>query len=123
MREVEIFSTSDLLLQTEEGEKYFEAIVAYLYYNTDLEIQKFIDKMRTISPRAEKKFISTAMRLEMKGEKRGRKEGIKEGKRKGKEEISINLLKNGVSVELIALSTGLTKEELLKLQEEYNQKN
>ncbi len=75
--------------------------------------------MRTISPRAEEKFVSAAMRLEMKG----RKEGIKEGKRKGKEEVSINLLKNGVSIELITLSTGLTKEELLKLQEEYNQKN
>ncbi len=118
--EVGIFSNSDLLLQTEEGEKYFETIVAYLYYyNTDFEIQKFISKMRTISPRAEEKFVSAAMRLEMKG----RKEGIKEGKRKGKEEISINLLKNGVSIELITLSTGLTKEELLKLQEEYNRKN
>ncbi len=30
--EVGIFSDSDLLLQTEEGEKYFETIVAYLYY-------------------------------------------------------------------------------------------
>ncbi len=118
-REVEIFSGSDLLLQTEEGEQYFETIVAYLYYNTDFEIQKFIDKMRTISPRAEEKFVSTAMKLEMKGEKRGRKEGIKEGIIKS----AINFLKNGASIELVSLSTGLTKKELLKLQEEYNREN
>ncbi len=117
--EVEIFSSSDLLLQTEEGEQYFEAIVAYLYYNTDFEIQKFIDKMRTISPRAEEKFVSTAMRLEMKG----RKEGREEGRKKEREKIAINFLNNGVSIEIVTLSTGLTKEELLKLQEEYNHKN
>ncbi len=121
--EVEIFSSSELLLQTEEGERYFETIVAYLYYNTDFEIQKFIDKMRTISPRAEEKFVSTAMRLEMKGERRGEQRGRKEGKKEGKKEVAINLFKNGVSVDLAAVYTGLNKEELLKLQEEYNREN
>ncbi len=75
--------------------------------------------MRTISPRAEEKFVSTAMRLEMKGEKRGAERGRKEERKK----IAINLLKNKVPIELATIYTGLTKKELLKLQEEYNRKN
>lgn len=118
-RTFEIFSGLNLLLQTEQGEHYFQEIVGYLYYATDVETQKFVEKMRAISPNAEKQFVSTAMRLEMKGEKRGEKRGKEIGIKIGIEKVALNLLKNGASIDLVAMSTGLTKKELYKLQETF----
>ena len=50
------------------------------------------------------------------GIKEGRKEGIKEGLEKGEKkkqlEIACNLKKAGISIEVIAVSTGLTIEEI-----------
>ncbi|MCM1001371.1 MAG: transposase, partial [Wolbachia endosymbiont of Melophagus ovinus] len=52
------------------------------------------------------------------GEERGRQEGIKIGAKKGKIEVAKNLLKAGVSVDLITESTGLPKAEIAQLKEE-----
>ena len=50
------------------------------------------------------------------GRKEGRKEGLKEGLEKGEKkkqlEIACNLKKAGISIEVIAVSTGLTIEEI-----------
>ncbi len=56
--------------------------------------------MRTISPNAGEKFISTAMRLEMKGrEKRNR-------------EIAFSMIKEGYTDKEIMKLTGLTQEQI-----------
>lgn len=47
-----------------------------------------------------------------KGRKEGRKEGKKEGKFEEKRSTSISMLKEGLSIELIARVTGLDKEEI-----------
>ncbi|MGL9775150.1 hypothetical protein, partial [Wolbachia endosymbiont of Cimex lectularius] len=44
--------------------------------------------------------------------------GIEKGKTEGKIEVAKNLLKAGVSVDLIAESTGLSKAEIVQLKEE-----
>jgi predicted transposase/invertase (TIGR01784 family) len=104
-----IFGEINQLLQTEQGEQFFEAIVSYLYYATNLETPKMVEKMRTISPNAGEKFVSTAMRLEMKGIEKGIKK------------VAYSLLKQGVSDEIILIATKLTQKELdyLKSIKEY----
>ena len=54
-----------------------------------------------------------------KGIKKGRKEGLAEGLKKGREEtirnIVVNLKSAGMSIEIIANVTGLTKEDIEEL--------
>jgi len=104
-----IFGEINQLLQTEQGEQFFEAIVSYLYYATNLETPKMVEKMRTISPNAGEKFVSTAMRLKM------------EGMENGIKKVAYSLLKQGVSDEIILIATKLTQKELdyLKTLKEY----
>jgi len=104
-----IFGEINQLLQTEQGEQFFEAIVSYLYYATNLETPKMVEKMRTISPNAGEKFVSTAMRLKM------------EGMENEKKRVAYSLLKQGVSDEIILIATKLTQKELdyLKTLKEY----
>jgi len=68
--------------------------------------------MRTISPKAGEKFISTAMRLEMKG----RLEGVKK--------VAFSLLQQGIADEIILAATELTQKELnyLKTLKEFEWK-
>ncbi|EPF9821350.1 Rpn family recombination-promoting nuclease/putative transposase, partial [Providencia stuartii] len=55
-----------------------------------------------------------------KGHQQGLEEGIEKGIEKGKHEANLatarTLLKNGISLELIMESTGLSQEELISLQ-------
>ena len=54
------------------------------------------------------------------GKKEGRKEGKKEGKKEGRKEeretIALNLLQQGLSIEMIAQVTSLTTDEVQALQ-------
>ena len=52
-----------------------------------------------------------------KGKKEGIKEGIKEGKRREKEETAKKLLELDVEIETIKKATGLSEEEIKKLEE------
>ena len=104
-----IFAGINQLLQTEQGEQFFETIVSYLFYATKIETQKFVEKMRTISPKAEEKFISTAMRLQMKG----KMEGIKK--------VAYKLIQKGLDNQFIKETTNLTDEQIdyLRKMKEY----
>ncbi len=109
----EIFAGINQILQTEKGEQFFDTIISYLFYATELETSKIVEKMRTISPKAGEKFVSTAMRLQMKGEKQGIVKGV--------EKVAFSMLKKGYSdVEIMEL-TGLSKSQLdyLKTLDEY----
>jgi len=112
------FANINQLLQTEQGESFFETIISYLYYATNLETQKIVEKMRTISPKAGEKFISTAMRLENKGEKRGLIKGIETEKQR----IAFSMLKKGYSDDEIIELTKLSKIQLdyLKTLDEFS---
>ncbi|MDR3132368.1 MAG: transposase, partial [Rickettsiales bacterium] len=52
------------------------------------------------------------------GHEKGRAEGREEGEQQAKIAVAQNLLKAGVSVDLIAESTGLPKAEIAQLKEE-----
>ncbi|WP_237069629.1 hypothetical protein [Providencia stuartii] len=51
-----------------------------------------------------------------KGHQQGLEEGIEKGKHEANLAIARTLLKNGISLELIMESTGLSQEELISLQ-------
>ena len=48
----------------------------------------------------------------------GKEEGLKEGENKEKIQIAMKLLKNNISINIIAQSTDLPEEEIRKLQEQ-----
>ena len=54
--------------------------------------------------------------------KKGREEGLMEGREEGIEkrsrEIAINMLNNGIPVQTISTCTGLSEEEVAKIQSE-----
>ncbi len=104
-----IFGEINQLLQTEQGEQFFEAIVSYLYYATNLETPKMVEKMRTISPNAGEKFVSTAMRLKM------------EGIEKEKKRVAYSMMQENIPDAVILKVTKLTQKELdyLKTLKEY----
>ncbi len=109
-----IFAGLNQLLQTEQGEQFFETIVAYLLYATGIDTEKYVETMRTISINAGEKFVSTAMKLEMKGEKRGLIKGI--------EKVAFNLILKGFDNKFINEATGLTNEQInhLRKTEKFN---
>lgn len=58
--------------------------------------------------------MSTAVR---KAEERGIEKGIEKGIEEGKFDIALNFLKMGLSVDQVASGTGLTIEEIEKIQD------
>lgn len=56
---------------------------------------------------------------EKKGERKGEKIGEKIGEKKAREKIAKNLLNIGLDTERIVEVTGITKEELKKIEKEY----
>lgn len=69
-------------------------------------------------------IVNIAQRLQDKGRQEGILQGIQQGRVEGKVEgireaqisMARNLLKNGISLELIMESTNLSREELVSLQ-------
>ncbi len=53
-----------------------------------------------------------------KGHEEGREEGHEEGREERNLEVAINLLQLGTPCEIVAKATGLSLEEVLKLQKE-----
>lgn len=60
--------------------------------------------------------MNIAQRLQDKGEKIGWEKGREEGIREAKIMMARSLIKNGVDLDLIIDSTGLSREKLISLQ-------
>ncbi len=105
----DIFANINTLLQDEQGNTFLETITTYLYYKTNIKIQKIAEKMKTISPQAEKTFISTAERL------------IMQGNKEGMEKVAFSMLKENFDDKIIIKVTSLSQERLdyLKTLDEY----
>jgi len=106
------FSNIEKLLKTENGEKFFSSLVAYLFYTTKIKTHIFLEKISEISEEAGKKFVSTADLLISEGKKKGIKEGI--------EKIAFNLIYNGFDNRLIKKVTSLDINEIKRLRELQN---
>ena len=52
------------------------------------------------------------------GRMEGRMEGLEKGLKQGRREIATNMLRNGLSIQTICDCTGLSVEEITKIQSE-----
>ena len=104
-----IFANLNQLLQTKRGEQFFENIVAYLLYATEIDVKKYAENMKTISQNVEKKFVSTAMKLKT--------EGIENGKKI----VAFSMIRKNYSSQEIMELTGLDKKQIeyLRTLKEY----
>ncbi len=76
-------------------------------------------ELRRIAELKEKYIRDEAAALEYaieKGQKEGVEKGIKEGIEKGIKETAKNMLKLGLEIDIISKATGLSKEEILKME-------
>lgn len=93
----------------------------YLFITLDSpNFEHIVQQLSEQAERHKEAIMNIAQRLQDKGEKigweKGREEGREEGMREAKITMARNLLKNGVSLDLIVESTGLSREELISLQ-------
>ncbi|MCF6147393.1 MAG: Rpn family recombination-promoting nuclease/putative transposase [Candidatus Kuenenia sp.] len=114
--------------EEEEGLRFLESVIRYLYNASDIAEERVIDTLKEISEEGGKLSMTIAARLiekgKMAGREEGRMEGEREGERKGriegiKEAIEIGLeLKYGVEglkiLEKISTITSLEKLEAIK---------
>nr|ELR5039378.1 Rpn family recombination-promoting nuclease/putative transposase [Providencia stuartii]ELR5082375.1 Rpn family recombination-promoting nuclease/putative transposase [Providencia stuartii] len=81
------------------------------------QVEKYQEAIMSIAQRLQDKGIKVGWE---KGHQQGLEEGIEKGIEKGKYEANLAtaraLLKNGISLELIMESTGLSREDLISLQ-------
>ncbi|MGL9719175.1 MAG: Rpn family recombination-promoting nuclease/putative transposase, partial [Wolbachia sp.] len=100
----------------------YDQLVKYNWTDDERALYEWIEKN-------ENDNVSCLNQKFNEGKKEGRQEGIQighqkgraEGRREEKIEVAKNLLKAGVSVDLIAESTGLPKAEIIQLHEEIAQ--
>lgn len=103
-------SEKELTLLGEEDKVIAMAIKEYEKFNDD-------PKLRDLAERREK-FLRDVNSSKMTAVRRARAEGKAEGKTEREVEIAISLLKEGLSIEFIAKTTGLSKQEVKKLSKE-----
>lgn len=90
--------------EEEEGLKFLESVIRYLYYASDIAEERVIDALKEISEEGGKLSMTIAARLIEKGKitgrMEGRVEGKKEGERKGRIEGKIEGLKEAIEIGL-----------------------
>ncbi|MEQ1962623.1 Rpn family recombination-promoting nuclease/putative transposase [Xenorhabdus khoisanae] len=96
-------------------------ILNYLFVTMDSpHFEQVIQQLIEQADSHQEVIMSIAQRLQEKGREEGIQQGMLQGIRQGEKQASINiartLLKNGVSIELIMESTGLSRDELISLQ-------
>ncbi len=104
-------------------------ILNYLFIALDSpNFEHIVEQLSEQAERHKEAIMNIAQRLQDKGEKigwekglekgieKGIEQGIEKGMREAKITMARSLLKNGVSLDLIIESTGLSREELISLQ-------
>ena len=83
-----------------------------------------MEKFSSLDDEDKKKYINnmqtardTYNQLEY-AKKKGREEGLEKGLKQGRREIAVNLLRINLPVQTICEATGLSAEEITKLQSE-----
>ncbi len=88
-------------------------IVYYIFKTQDsADFEQIVQQLTEQTEKHREAIMNIAQRLQDKG----RQEGIEQGIKQEKLRAARNLLKNGVSLELIKESIGLSREELISLQ-------
>lgn len=92
-------------------------ILNYLFIALDSHnFEQVIQVLGEQTEKHKETIMNIAQRLQEKGRQEGRQEGLQEGREQANFAIARNLLKQGVSIEIIMKSTGLSREKLISLQ-------
>ncbi len=92
-------------------------IVYYIFKTQDsADFEQIVQQLTEQTEKHREAIMNIAQRLQDKGRQEGIEQGIERGIKQEKLRAARNLLKNGVSLELIKESIGLSREELISLQ-------
>ncbi|PHM62840.1 putative transposase [Xenorhabdus ishibashii] len=99
---------------------HFEQVIQQLIEQTESHQEVIVSIAQRLQEKGRKEGVQQGI---LQGVQQGLQQGVQQGLQQGREEaqrqrleIARNLLKNGVSIELIMETTGLSREELLSLQ-------
>jgi predicted transposase/invertase (TIGR01784 family) len=92
-----------------EGLRFLESVCRYIFTATEIEAETIIKTVDVLPQRAEEVVMTTAEKL--------RKEGQREGQEKTNFEHARKMIEEGLDEKLIMRITGLSQEEVRKLQE------
>ena len=96
-------------------------LLEYLFHtggNRSTDILLTAARKAEYTLRGGKSVMTIAQELERRGREKGLREGREEGRLEAARIVARNLLDRGLSVELIAETTGLTREQVIALQRE-----
>lgn len=106
--------------ELEKGIDYLETMLRYVYSTnrklTDKDMEKVAKRIEKTYPEGSETIMTLAEIYMEKGKAEGKEEGKKEGKRERNIEIAKNLLKRGDTVKEVADVTGLSEEDIERLQ-------
>jgi len=109
-----------LYFKEEEGLRFLESVCRYIYTATEIEAETIIKTVDVLPERAEEVVMTTAEKLRKEGKEEGQREGWEKGQREGREKTNFEharkMLQKGYSVRDISEITGLSREEVRKLQ-------
>ena len=88
--------------QETQGLKFLEAVINYLLQATEIEPDKLVQSVASISEKGGDIAMTTAEKLRQEGMQKGRQEGRQEGSHKTMVSLVRNAAKNGLSEEMIA---------------------
>jgi len=108
------FGVDIVYFTTEEGLHFMESLCRYIFYAAAIDPDMIIRSLPMLPERAKEVVMTTAEKLI----KQGKREGIQEGKREGKIENARRMIEEGLTEDLILKITGLSREEILNLQQE-----
>ena len=74
----DFFEIGRQYFEEEEGLKFLESVIRYLYSSTEIEVDKVVNTIKEISGRGGELVMTTAMKLIEKGKIEGKIEGLKE---------------------------------------------
>ncbi|GAB1437493.1 Rpn family recombination-promoting nuclease/putative transposase [Providencia sp.] len=92
-------------------------ILNYLFIALDsANFEQIVQTLEEQTELHKETIMSIAQRLQNKGRQEGIQQGIQQGREEAKLTMAAQLLKNGVSPEIIMKSTGLSRDQLASLQ-------
>ena len=111
-----------------ERSDYGQVVLQYLITTCDDDSGDFkaaLHELAASDPEHEEEIMSVAQKLKEEGLEEGRQEGRQEGMQKGKQEgvrqTAYNMLKDGMSVEIIKRYTGVTDADIHQLKRDLDE--
>jgi predicted transposase/invertase (TIGR01784 family) len=105
----DFFKLGILYFKEEEGLRFLESVCRYIYTTAEISAEEILKAVENLPEHAEEVFMTAAEQL--------RKEGREEGQKEANIEHARKMLIKGYPIEDVCEITGLTPDEVRKLQE------